>query len=300
MATSQLLAEDVFSYLRPEQINAIHNVSEIIERRSGEVVYIQGEKAKSFYVVLDGEVALRLPGKKGLSLLIESLGRGAIFVPVGPGAWHLASGLTGSSRGTPTGFRDVHQRARGPDDSFGTFGPGPRRAGSARCPEMVGVDGGGVVFEVLDDSHCRALLDRAGVGRVGISAIHALPVVLPVNYAVLENSIIFRSTPGTKVSAGLMNAVVAFEVDEYESNGDVGWSVLVQGMATQITDPEEIAVAKGLPLRFISAGGDADRFVRIEMATITGRRVRPSIHRPRVAASPPRLLESPRTSDRIA
>jgi len=79
MATSQLLAEDVFSYLRPEQINTIHNVSEIIEYRAGAVVYIQGEKAKSFYVVLDGQVALRLPGKKGLSLLIESLGRGGIF-----------------------------------------------------------------------------------------------------------------------------------------------------------------------------------------------------------------------------
>jgi CRP-like cAMP-binding protein len=79
MANSQLLAQDVFSYLRPEQINAIHSVSEIIEHRAGEVVYTQGERAKHLYVVLDGQVALQLPGKKGFGILIESLGRGAIF-----------------------------------------------------------------------------------------------------------------------------------------------------------------------------------------------------------------------------
>ncbi len=79
MATAQVLAQDVFSYLRPEQINTIHNASEVVERRAGQVVYSQGDRAQFLYVVLDGQVALRLPGKKGLSILIESLGRGAIF-----------------------------------------------------------------------------------------------------------------------------------------------------------------------------------------------------------------------------
>ena len=81
MATSQLLKQDVFNYLRPEQINAIHNVSEIIDRKAGNVVYTQGEKATHLYVVLDGHVDLLLPGRKGLGILIESLGRVAIFVP---------------------------------------------------------------------------------------------------------------------------------------------------------------------------------------------------------------------------
>jgi CRP-like cAMP-binding protein len=79
MATSQMLAQDVFSYLRPEQIDAIHNASQVVERRAGEVVYTQGDGAKFLYVVLEGKVALRLPGKKGLSILIELLDRGTIF-----------------------------------------------------------------------------------------------------------------------------------------------------------------------------------------------------------------------------
>jgi CRP-like cAMP-binding protein len=74
-----MLAQDVFSYLRPEQINAIHNASEVVEQRAGDVVYSQGEPGKYLYVLLDGQVTLRLPGKKGLSILIETVGRGAMF-----------------------------------------------------------------------------------------------------------------------------------------------------------------------------------------------------------------------------
>ncbi len=79
MATFQLLGQDVFSYLRPEQINSIHNVSEMIDRRAGDLVYSQGEDARHVYVVLDGQVDLQLPGKKGFGILIESLRRDAIF-----------------------------------------------------------------------------------------------------------------------------------------------------------------------------------------------------------------------------
>jgi CRP-like cAMP-binding protein len=101
MATPQLLAQDVFSYLRPEQINVIHKASEILERQAGQVVYHQGDKAKYLYVVLEGEVALRLPGKQGLSILIESLGRGAIFgasASLEPGTYMLTAQCMADSK----------------------------------------------------------------------------------------------------------------------------------------------------------------------------------------------------------
>ncbi len=133
---------------------------------------------------------------------------------------------------------------------------------------------GGVVLEILDTTECRDLLERSDVGRLGVS-IDALPVVLPVNYAVDGDAVIIRTTPGTKLSAALFETVVAFEVDDYEPNGDVGWSVLVQGVATEIADADQIVRAQQLPLRPISAGGRSDRFVRIDMGTVTGRRLRP-------------------------
>ncbi len=79
MATAQLVAEDVFAYLRPEQINAVNNASEVIECRAGTLVYSQGAKANYMYVVLSGQVALRFPWKTGVSIFIEDLGRGAMF-----------------------------------------------------------------------------------------------------------------------------------------------------------------------------------------------------------------------------
>lgn len=79
MATFQLLGQDVFSYLRPEQINSIHDVSEILDCRAGDLVYSQGEEARHLYVVLRGQVDLQLPGRKGFGILIESLGHDAIF-----------------------------------------------------------------------------------------------------------------------------------------------------------------------------------------------------------------------------
>jgi len=101
MATPQLSAQDVFSYLRPEQINVIHNASEIVNYRAGQLVYSQGEKARHLHVVLDGQVALRLPGKKGFSVLIETLGPGAIFGSCGsfePGTYTLTASCLADSR----------------------------------------------------------------------------------------------------------------------------------------------------------------------------------------------------------
>jgi CRP-like cAMP-binding protein len=79
MATAQLVAQDVFGYLRPEQINDINNASEVIECRAGEVVYQRGTKAAYMYILLEGQVDLRFPGKGGMSIFIEELGPGALF-----------------------------------------------------------------------------------------------------------------------------------------------------------------------------------------------------------------------------
>jgi CRP-like cAMP-binding protein len=79
MSTVQLVGHDVFSFLRPEQIATISNASKVATYRAGETVYVQGSKAQFLHVVLAGEVALRLPGKGAVSILIDQLGPGAMF-----------------------------------------------------------------------------------------------------------------------------------------------------------------------------------------------------------------------------
>jgi CRP/FNR family transcriptional regulator, dissimilatory nitrate respiration regulator len=74
-----LTAREVFGFLLPEQVNAISEAAERINCKSGETVYEKGDKAEHFFVVLDGEITLRLPGKGGINLVIDQLHQGAVF-----------------------------------------------------------------------------------------------------------------------------------------------------------------------------------------------------------------------------
>jgi nitroimidazol reductase NimA-like FMN-containing flavoprotein (pyridoxamine 5'-phosphate oxidase superfamily) len=121
----------------------------------------------------------------------------------------------------------------------------------------------------LDADECRRRLGDRGVGRVGVSC-GALPAILPVNYALLDGDIVFRTGPGTKLAAAVRGAVVAFEVDRIDLLPHGGWSVLVVGIARPITDPETLARAECLPLA-PWADGHRDCFIRIDTARITGR-----------------------------
>jgi CRP-like cAMP-binding protein len=48
----------------------------------GDTVYLQGERADNLYVVLTGRIALSLPGRGDISVLVDQLGTGEIF-----GSW---------------------------------------------------------------------------------------------------------------------------------------------------------------------------------------------------------------------
>lgn len=128
----------------------------------------------------------------------------------------------------------------------------------------------------LDAEECRRRLGDRGVGRVAVS-MGALPAILPVNYAVMDGDVVFRTGPGSKLDAAVSGAVVAFEVDRIEIVPHGGWSVLVVGVARPISDPDDLARAERLPL-VPWADSQRDTFVRIESARITGREL--TVHPP--------------------
>lgn len=130
-------------------------------------------------------------------------------------------------------------------------------------------------LEELTRHECLELLHTVAVGRLGLS-IEALPAILPVNFSLTGDRIIVRSAPGTKLHAAVAERVVAFEADGYDPDGAWGWSVLVRGRGTELTDPEEIERARDLPLRAWAFDEDsADRFLSIETTVVTGRRFPP-------------------------
>jgi nitroimidazol reductase NimA-like FMN-containing flavoprotein (pyridoxamine 5'-phosphate oxidase superfamily) len=126
-------------------------------------------------------------------------------------------------------------------------------------------------MEILSAEECTELLRQVPVGRIAIT-VGALPVILPINFAVVDDAIVFRTISGTKLAAATSNAVVAFEVDSYEDDGRSGWSVMVQGMATEVTDPAGLERARAASLDSWALDGDAGHVVQIELHVLSGRR----------------------------
>jgi uncharacterized protein len=128
-------------------------------------------------------------------------------------------------------------------------------------------------MDELNPRECADLLRTSRVGRV-ILTDRALPVALPVNYAVDGESIVFRTGSAGALSAAASGAVVAFEVDDLDPVRRVGWSVLVTGVMRAITSVSDLLRAEQLRLDSWGASGPESRFVRIPFAVLTGRRLR--------------------------
>ena len=79
MGTTTLEAHDVFGFLRPDQIRTVSETSAPVNFFAGKTVYRRGERAEYLYIILAGQVSLRLPGKKGVSVLVDELVEGAMF-----------------------------------------------------------------------------------------------------------------------------------------------------------------------------------------------------------------------------
>lgn len=123
-------------------------------------------------------------------------------------------------------------------------------------------------LEELTPAECFSLLARQSVGRVAVvTADDDAPLVVPVNYAMDGEAVVFRSGHGTKL-AQLRHHRVSFEIDDIDPFHRAGWSVLVRGHAHEATE-WEVAHVDVHPW----APGDKTRWVRIEPDTVTGRRI---------------------------
>ncbi len=123
----------------------------------------------------------------------------------------------------------------------------------------------------LDQEDCWAALAGETVGRMGLPG--EPPEVLPVNYALDGESIVVR-VDASSSSAGFVGRQVTFEVDRYDSDLRVGWSVLASGVLEDATGDLAGASGGGGALRLEPwAPGAKDRWLRLRPARLTGRSV---------------------------
>ena len=135
--------------------------------------------------------------------------------------------------------------------------------------------------EPLDEAECLRLISAGGVGRVGYSGRFG-PTILPVNFALYEQTIVFRtgqhSPMGEDLRTGIADAEykVAFEIDEISPATREGWSILVQGGAHPVDSETERASVMQSGVE-PWAGGEKELFVRVVPTRITGRRIRRTV-----------------------
>lgn len=144
-------------------------------------------------------------------------------------------------------------------------------AGPGRPPHRGGASGG-PVLQALTAAECYDLLAPGGVGRVAFTAGDG-PVVVPVNYAMAGQTVIFRTAPDTLL-AGYLDCPAGFEVDRLDEALSQGWSVLVTGRAVRVRSEAEVRRLEQYTGIKPWAGGARDVYVRITPRKITGRRIR--------------------------
>jgi hypothetical protein len=143
--------------------------------------------------------------------------------------------------------------------------------GNVDLPPGVGRAAGTPHLTELSEQECRRLLSTHGVGRLAIPTGGA-PVVVPVNYSVLDDAIVFRTRQDSVPAQGL-DQEVAFEVDRVDDALSQGWSILVRGRAEAVTDPDAVRRLAEQAYSDPWAGGVRDLWIRIGLAVVTGRRI---------------------------
>jgi len=134
--------------------------------------------------------------------------------------------------------------------------------------------GRAAVHPVLDDmqeQECLQLIEAGGVGRVAFELAGRLSVV-PVNFAISDGSVVFRTAPTTAIGrygAGR----VAFEVDRIDEGMHEGWSVLISGTARQAGPEEAQKLREALTVE-PWAGGGREVYIVITPEQVNGRRIR--------------------------
>lgn len=124
--------------------------------------------------------------------------------------------------------------------------------------------------EILTDRQCWERLRTTSIGRL---AVHSAgqPDIFPINYVVDDETIVFRTRAGTKLSSSVLLQRVAFEIDGYDPGRGHAWSVVVKGRARSIERLSERYEAEDLPL-FPWVTFSKPEFVRIVPREVTGRR----------------------------
>lgn len=124
----------------------------------------------------------------------------------------------------------------------------------------------------LSLSEAEALLRAGVVGRVAVSTPQG-PHILPVNYSVVGDSVIIRTSPHSLLASRGHGTTVAIETDVFDHERQRGWSVLVRGHCEVVNDPALLqTIQRTWPPRPWAAG-QRNVHMAVRLDEVTGRRL---------------------------
>ena len=129
-----------------------------------------------------------------------------------------------------------------------------------------------VTTRELGVHECERLLRSGVAGRVAL-ATSTGPQIIPVNYTVVDDAIIIRTSPYSLLATYGRDTMLAFGIDGFDAEHERGWSVQARGRVEVVTDRAVLerirAVADPRPW----AAGTRSVHLRLRWTELTGRRV---------------------------
>jgi nitroimidazol reductase NimA-like FMN-containing flavoprotein (pyridoxamine 5'-phosphate oxidase superfamily) len=98
---------------------------------------------------------------------------------------------------------------------------------------------------VMTTEQCWEMLRSQEFGRLAFHLAGEVHLA-PVNYAVDDDTLLFRTAEGSKLLGVVMNPDVAFEIDEFDEHH--ARSVVLRGVARRLEE-DELHRAENVPLR---------------------------------------------------
>ena len=123
----------------------------------------------------------------------------------------------------------------------------------------------------LDVHECRELLGREVFGRLAFTT-DAGPRIVPLNYAVLDEALVFRTTPYSELARQAVDQEVAFEIDDIDRRRHLGWSVVALGRV-DAPGQRELGDLRADWAPEPWAGGHRQLILRLRWRELSGRRI---------------------------
>jgi uncharacterized protein len=124
----------------------------------------------------------------------------------------------------------------------------------------------------LTVEECLDLLQGGVVGRVALSTPVG-PRIVPLNYAMHQGAIVFRTSPYSELGTYGRNAELAFEIDHLDYAKHQGWSVVAVGRSSLVEDIDELQEIRDSWDPTPWAAGQRQLYIKLRWRDLTGRRL---------------------------